>query len=190
MEFAEFHQEYRLLRVSRPICHHFSDLTSTQLAFAFVLSIINLRYKFVVGLNMVADLFLSWSIGLLSIGTLVNSWPGSSMCKSYYWGPPPDGKRIELDPRPGCYGAVLALQILVGIFAGLGIIVALTHFILLVLRCIACFRVRAWTRPFRIPFPTGELSLSVSIKVLRQQPASGATERVLSSDPAVQVTTS
>jgi hypothetical protein len=54
----------------------------------------------------------------------------------------------------------------------------------LVLRVTACFKVRFWERPFGLWFPTGELTVAVTIKVLRQQPP---VERAAGEGALVQV---
>jgi hypothetical protein len=54
----------------------------------------------------------------------------------------------------------------------------------LVLRVTACFKVRFWERPFGLWFPTGELTVAVTIKVLRQQPP---VQRVAGEGALVQV---
>ena len=61
---------------------------------------------------------------------------------------------------------------------------SLAHFILLVLRVVASFKVRFWERPFGLWFPTGEVTVAVTIKVLRQQPP---VEEAGLAGPAVQV---
>jgi hypothetical protein len=52
------------------------------------------------------------------------------------------------------------------------------------LRVTACFKVRFWERPFGLWFPTGELTVAVTIKVLRQQPP---VERAAGEGALVQV---
>jgi len=58
----------------------------------------------------------------------------------------------------------------------------LNHLVLLVLRAVATFKARAWRRFL----PGGELTFSVSVKFLRQEPLARDAEPVGS---AVQITT-
>jgi len=134
---------------------------------ALIVSILNNRFRWPIGLNIVIDVFLSLSILGNAAELVINGWPDQSFCVGRQYPQP--------EPLPAnCDVWRLVLQILVGISAALGAVVGLAHLTLLIMRSVATFKSRFWSQPFPWTIPAGKLSLEVSIKFLRQEPTAGA----------------
>ncbi|KUJ08956.1 uncharacterized protein LY89DRAFT_676334 [Mollisia scopiformis] len=123
---------------------------------------INLIWNFPVVFNILLDPYLAVSI-ITWASNMISAWPGDIWCveRDYY------GKKPDLDKGPVCHSMLLAVRIVIGIAAGFAMIVAVCHTVLFLLRIVALWKTKFWKRP--MPFPTGSITLEVSIKVQRQE---------------------
>ena len=82
---------------------------------AFIIALINTRFSsFPIGLNFVADFFIAIFTLNVAANVFGYGWPSSSWCSSGRY-----------DDDVGCEGWFIAVQVLVGVGAGLGVIVGL-----------------------------------------------------------------
>ncbi|CZR53578.1 uncharacterized protein PAC_03458 [Phialocephala subalpina] len=138
--------------------YYFWDLVAAIEALGFF-------WNFPVILNIVLDFFLPLCIIPWATNMYI-TWPNDDWCIKHYY----DRKKPPVDMGPACHAMLLAVEILLGIAAGLAFIVGVSHLILLVLRSVALWRTKFWTRPLPLAnFPTGQVTFEVSIKVLRQE---------------------
>ncbi|KDR69470.1 hypothetical protein GALMADRAFT_145508 [Galerina marginata CBS 339.88] len=142
---------------------------------SLIFSIINLLVNFPIPLNMIVDIVLapamiSWAVRLII--AFPNGW-----CRELnrYPGPGMPYPYPETDPK--CKDWELVAKILTGVVAGLGGILGLVYIILLILRGVALFRSKFWKKPIGLNFPSGQISLEISLKFLRQE--GGATENTV-----------
>ncbi|KDR77867.1 hypothetical protein GALMADRAFT_209383 [Galerina marginata CBS 339.88] len=142
------------------------DATKGLGKFVFVsviFSVINLLVNFPILLNVIVDVVLA--SGIISwVFRLVDAFP-NSWCRDPF--PRPGIPYPEPDPK--CQDWTLVVKILTGIAAGLGGILGLVYITLLVLRSVALIRSKFWKRPIALNFPTGKISLEISLKLLRQE---------------------
>lgn len=89
---------------------------------SIILALINVNFTFGIGLNIIADLWFSLVIANHVSWIATNEWPGDN-CQHYEW-PPGGGEPERVPGTAGCYRALFALKILVGITVGFGAIVA------------------------------------------------------------------
>jgi len=135
---------------------------------SLVFSVINILANFPILLNVIVDVVLAPGI-ITWVFNLIDGFPDSNWCSP---GRPRPGRPVPMpapQPHPKCADWKLVVQILMGIAAGLAGIVGVIYLGLLVFRSIAIFRTKFWKRPVAWTFPTGQLSVEVSIKLLKQQ---------------------
>ncbi|KDR77869.1 hypothetical protein GALMADRAFT_224324 [Galerina marginata CBS 339.88] len=135
---------------------------------SLIFSIINPLVNFPTLLNLIIDIVLAHAI-FSSVNRLLNAFP-TEWCRDRYPNPYPE-------PNPKCKDWELAMKVLIAVAAGLGAILGLVYISLLVLRAVAVFRSKFWKRPIALNFPTGQISLEISLKFLRQE--GGATENTM-----------
>ncbi|KDR78793.1 hypothetical protein GALMADRAFT_244346 [Galerina marginata CBS 339.88] len=135
---------------------------------SLIFSVINVLVNFPILLNVIVDVVLSAGI-IASVFGLVNVFPDSSWCRKYDPGNPRPGP-FPVDPK--CAHEILVVvKILTGTAVGFGAIVGLVYLVLLILRSIAIIRTNFWKKPLALTFPTGQLTLEISLKLLRQESA-------------------
>lgn len=148
-----------------------------------IVAILNTKYAIHILLNIIFDIILAIAV-ISNASSLISyqGWPDYGWCGTPGYHQP--GTPL---PPSNCKPWKLALQILVGIAAGFGGIVGIAQLILFVLRVVAGFRTKFWKRPLGLFFPTGELTVSLTIKVLKQQPP---VDTAPPAGPAVEVISS
>jgi hypothetical protein len=138
---------------------------------SLVFSVINILANFPILLNIIVDVVLAAGV-IQWVVRLLIAFPDSNWCRIQYPYPRPGYPTPEpIPPHPKCEDWKLVVKILTGIAGGFGGIIGVIYVGLLVLRSIAIFRTKFWKRPLAWTFPTGKISLEISLKVLKQESA-------------------
>lgn len=138
--------------------------TASWVFVSLIFSIINLIYMLPVFVNIPLDIILPTFIMNWASTLIQGGWPNGDWCG-------PD-RGFGPDPVPtDCDKWVVATKVLIGVSAGIAVLVGVIHLIILLLRIIAAVRTRFWKRisVSGFSFPTGRVRIGFTVEVLRQE---------------------
>jgi len=124
-----------------------------------VISGLSVIFNFPILLNLIMDVEVLTHI-IPRVVNLFDELPPSNLCRWHnYPGEPPIRQ---------CLHWKLVITILIGISAGFTILVCILYVVQFLLRGIAIFKTKLWTRPLSSVLPR-EVTISFSMRVLRQE---------------------
>ncbi|RFU26831.1 hypothetical protein B7463_g9504, partial [Scytalidium lignicola] len=175
---------YVLLQVGPFVYTYSSEDSIRDLAIClfvnFVLSAPTVFLEIPIIINIAVHIAMSIVIFIFSGKLFGNGWPGANFCRRWENTP---GHYRPLPDTPECIEARTTVRLMMGVSAGMGIIVGLLILTMLLLRLVAISRTKFWERKnFAIPSwnPTG-FTVQLTLTVLPQESGAPGDRKKLKS---------